>query len=150
MGRRYVSFTLGSGCYCIPVDQVLQILRHENLLEVPKAPPFVEGVINIRGSIIPVVNLRQRLEIAPEQREKKKERIVVTQLENRSYGLAVDDVREIVEIEDAEIQPEAASLFGARAAFIRGIAQRNETLYLVLDLPRVFAAGRDAPGAAQG
>ena len=64
MRKRYVSFSLAGGRYCIPVDQVLQILRLEDLIEIPKPPPYVEGVINLRGDIIPVVSLRARLEIA--------------------------------------------------------------------------------------
>ncbi len=65
MRKRYVSFSLAAGSYCIPVDQVMQILRRENLIEVPKAPPFVEGVLNLRGDIIPVIDLRARLDISP-------------------------------------------------------------------------------------
>jgi purine-binding chemotaxis protein CheW len=155
MGKRYVSFSLASGSYCIPVDQVLQILRLENLLEIPKPPPYVEGVINLRGDIIPVVNLRQRLEIAPQEpaaqgADTRKRRIIIARVGTRSYGLAVDDVREIVDIEDAGITSDATMLFGARADFILGIARREEHLYMLLDLSRVFSAGREAPGTLAG
>jgi purine-binding chemotaxis protein CheW len=154
MGKRYVSFSLASGSYCIPVDQVLQILRLENLLEIPKPPPYVEGVINLRGDIIPVVNLRQRLEIAPQEpaagADTRKRRIIIARVGTRSYGLDVDDVREIVDIEDAGITSDATMLFGARAEFILGIARREEHLYMMLDLSRVFSAGREAPGTLAG
>jgi chemotaxis signal transduction protein len=62
----------------------------------------------------------------------------------------VDEVREIVDIEESGITHDATTLFGARADFIRGIARRDESLYLMLDLPRVFAVGRDVPGALPG
>jgi purine-binding chemotaxis protein CheW len=138
------------------VNQVLQILRRENLIEIPKPPPYVEGVINLRGNIIPVVNLRARLEIGHgekgEHREPdpRKRRIIITRVGNRSYGLDVDEVREIVDIAESGITQDAISLFGARADFIRGIARKDESLYLMLDLPRVFAVGRDVPGARAG
>ena len=64
MGKRYVSFSLADVRYCIPVDEVMQILRLENLIAIPKPPPYVEGVINLKGDIIPVVSLRTRLEIS--------------------------------------------------------------------------------------
>lgn len=140
MGRRYVSFTLGSGRYCVPVDEVLQILRHENVMEIPKAPPFVEGVINLRGDVVPVVNLRERLSV-PKEAEAKKPRIVVTQVEGRMYGLAVDEVRDVVEIDDAAVHDDQASPFGVRSEFIRGIAKRGDSLYMVLDLPGIFRSG---------
>ncbi|MGA2480631.1 MAG: chemotaxis protein CheW [Spirochaetia bacterium] len=156
MGKRYVSFSLASGSYCIPVDQVLQILRLENLLEIPKPPPYVEGVINLRGEIIPVVNLRERLEIAPQEHaapkggDGRKRRVIIARLGTRSYGLDVDEVREIVDIDDAGITSDATMMFGARADFIIGIARRDEHLYMLLDLARVFSAGRDVPGALTG
>ncbi len=140
MGRRYVSFTLGSGRYCVPVDEVLQILRYENLMEIPKAPPFVDGVINLRGDVVPVVNLRERLAVAKEA-EAKKPRIIVTQVEGRTYGLAVDEVREVVEIDDAAVHEDPSSPFAARSQFIRGIARRGDSLYMVLDLPGVLRGG---------
>jgi purine-binding chemotaxis protein CheW len=156
MGERYVSFSLANGHYCVPVNQVLQILRRENLIDIPKPPPYVEGVINLRGNIIPVVNLRARLEIGHgekgEHREpdSRKRRVIVTRVGNRSYGLDVDEVREIVDIDESGISQDATSLFGARADFVRGIARKDESVYLMLDLPRVFAVGRDVPGPVAG
>jgi purine-binding chemotaxis protein CheW len=124
----------------VPVDEVLQILRYENLMEIPKAPPFVEGVINLRGDVVPVVNLRERLAVAKEAGAKKP-RIVVTQVEGRTYGLAVDEVREVIEIDDAAVHEDQASPFAARSQFIRGIAKRGDSLYMILDLPGVFRGG---------
>ena len=156
MNKRYVSFSLANGRYCVPVDQVLQILRLENLMEIPKAPPYVEGVVNLRGEIIPVVSLRQRLEIAREDRGERREpdarkrRVIIARVGTRSYGLDVDEVREIVEIDDASISTEATTMLGVRAEFILGIARRDNSLYILLDLPRVFSAGRDLPAQLSG
>ena len=158
MRTRYVSFSLASGRYCIPVDQVIQILRLENLIEIPKPPPYVEGVLNIRGEIIPVVSLRTRLGIgvaageasAPAAADQRKRRVIVTRLGNRSYGLDVDEVREIVDIEEGGITSDATTLLGVRADFMLGIAQREESVYIVLDLSRVLGIQRDLPGALAG
>jgi purine-binding chemotaxis protein CheW len=153
MGRRYVSFSLGEGRYCMPVEQVLQIMRLETLIEIPKPPPYVEGVINLRGDIIPVVNLRARLGVAdPEKKadrrdvDPRKRRVIIARLEGRSYGLDVDEVRDIVDIDEAGITSEATTMFGTRAEFVTGIARAEAGLYVVLDLGRVLGTGRELPG----
>jgi purine-binding chemotaxis protein CheW len=147
MGKRYVSFSLAAGRYCIPVDQVIQILRLENLIAIPKPPPFVEGVINLRGDIIPVVNLRQRLEVpgvvASKDGDSRKRRVIIARLGTRSYGLDVDEVTEIVDIDEAGISSDATSVFGGRAEFVSGIARRGDSLYIVLDLTRIFTVTRE-------
>jgi len=153
MNKRYVSFSLAGGRYCIPVDQVLQILRLENLMEIPKAPPYVEGVVNLRGDIIPVVGLRQRLEIQREDRREpdpRKRRIIIVRVGTRSYGLDVDEVREIVEIDDSSVATDATTVLGVRAEFVTGIARRDDSMYILLDLPRVFSAGRDLSAQLPG
>jgi purine-binding chemotaxis protein CheW len=156
MRKRYVSFSLAGGRYCIPVDQVLQILRLEDLIQIPKPPPYVEGVINLRGDIIPVVSLRARLEItggeaaAPGAQDQRKRRVVITRVGGKPYGLDVDEVREIVEIDEGGITTDATTMFGVRADFLLGIAQREEGVYMVLDLPRVLGTSRDLPGALAG
>jgi len=156
MRKRYVSFSLAGGRYCIPVEQVLQILRLEDLIEIPKPPPYVEGVINLRGDIIPVVSLRARLEIAGGEAagrgapDRRKRRVVITRVGGKPYGLDVDEVREVVEIEEEGITTDATTMFGVRADFLLGIARREEGVYMVLDLPRVLGTSRDLPGALAG
>jgi purine-binding chemotaxis protein CheW len=156
MRKRYVTFSLGESRYCVPVDQVLQILRLEDLIAIPKPPPFVEGVINLRGDIIPVVSLRARMEItggAPTARgipDQRKRRVVIIRVDSKPYGLDVDEVREIVDIDDEGITTDATTMFGVRADFLLGIARRDEGVYLVLDLPRVLGTARELPGGLAG
>jgi len=154
MGTRYVSFRLAAGRYCVPVDQVIQIVRLENLIEIPKPPPFVEGVINLRGDIIPIVNLRTRLEIGSTGEnavpDVRKRRVVVTRVGSRSYGLDVDEVREIIDIPEGGITSDATTLLGAHADFLLGFARREQGIYMVLDLPRVLGVGHEMPGSLTG
>ncbi len=150
MSKRYVSFVLGSGRYCVPVDQVMQILRPDGILRTPETPPFVAGAITLHGEVIPVIRLAARLGLGGEaaQVEASRARIVVTRVGSRTAGLAVDDVREIVEIDEMQIRPEHGEFPAAHADLIKGEAQRGQDLFLVLDLPRVLGAGRDLQGAA--
>jgi purine-binding chemotaxis protein CheW len=144
MGSRYVSFILGDGRYGIPVDQVVQILRHENVLDIPKAPRFVVGVVNLSGVIVPVVDLRERFGIARSQ-DRKKERIVVTTQAGRTCGFLVDEVRELVEFEEGDIRKDEGTERGARPEFISAMAKRGDALVLFLDLQRVLSTAEDKP-----
>ncbi len=135
-GGRFVSLLLGATGFCIPVDQVLQIVRRENVLGIPKAPPFVTGVINLRGDVVPVIDLHVRLGI-PDVGGRRK-RIVVVGLGSRSYGLMVDEVREIVEAAEDELVEEPS----ARSEFTRGFIRRGEGSLHVLDLSRIVSQDR--------
>ena len=167
MGNRFVSFSLGDGRYCVPVGQVVQILRLEGLMEIPKPPPFVEGVISLRGDIIPVVNLKARLGVPPATRageDNRKRRVIIAHLEGRYYGLDVDEVRDIVDINPAGIAQDATTLFGARAEFIAGLAHADAGptradagpthadagLWVILDLVHVLGIRREIPGGLPG
>jgi len=150
MRKRYVSFALGGGRYCVPVEHVLQIMRLEGLIEIPKPPPFIMGVLNLRGDIIPVVSLRTRLELPADKGPRagpdpRRRRVVITRVNGKPYGLDVDEVREIVEIDENGITTDATNVLGGRADFLLGIARREEGLYMVLDLPRVLGTARDLP-----
>jgi purine-binding chemotaxis protein CheW len=129
-------------------------VRLENLIGIPKPPPFVKGVMNLKGDIIPVVDLRARLGIpgaaGPVEADPRRRRVVITRVGGRSYGLDVDEVREIAEIEDAGVTADTVTMAGVRADFLLGLARRGEELYMVLDLARLFAAGRDVPGIPAG
>lgn len=144
MGARYVSFILGGGKYCVPVGQIVHIMRHENVLDIPKAPRFVAGVVNLRGDIIPVIDLRERFGIAKPQ-DKKRERIIVISQSGRTYGLLVDEVRELVDIPDGEITRDAGAAFGERPEFIRAAARSGDSLVFFLDVERVLSTDGGKP-----
>jgi purine-binding chemotaxis protein CheW len=135
-GGRFVSLLLGATGFCIPVDQVLQIVRRENVLGIPKAPHFVTGVINLRGDVVPVIDLHARLGI-PDVGGRRK-RILVVGLGTRSYGLMVDEVMGIVEAAEDEIVegPSACS------EFTRGFMKRGEGSLHILDLTRIVSQER--------
>jgi len=144
MTRSYVAFSVAATRCCIPVEQVMQILRPENVLEVPKTPAFVEGVINLHGDILPVIDLRKRLGLAvpASPTDARRKRIVAVRFGQRSYGLDVDEIREIVELDDSAVQPQGAELLGDRGQFVSAVANPEAGAILVLDLARVLDAGR--------
>jgi purine-binding chemotaxis protein CheW len=154
MTTHYVSFLLGADRYCVPVDEVVQIVRPEGILRVPKAPSFISGVINIRGDVIPVIDLKARLGVRGTSerdsaggRSASRARIIVITAGNRSFGLAVDEVREIVDIDESLDRTEMPLENPARAPFIHGAAAHDGGTFLILDLLRVISVSRDLASA---
>lgn len=151
MSTRFVAFTVGSTRYCLPIDEVRQIVRHENVTSVPQAPRFVEGVINLRGEVVPVIGMRERLGVVGEEGPRKSRLIIVTQA-GRAYGLHVDDVREIVDVPDADISAAGLDVLGPGSPHVRGVARVQDQLLVVLDLTALLAGSRPAgpaPAAAR-
>lgn len=142
MGCRYVCFTVGNSRYGIPVDSVVQIISYDRVTDVPTAPPFVEGVLNLRGDVIPIINIRERFGL-PRIEVTRKSRVIVISNQERNYGLLVDGVREIVELSKEAIEPEATSVFGMKADFVRGIARDQDKLILIPDIFKILATPAD-------
>jgi len=138
MGKKYVVFQIGEGHYAIPLTEVSQIIRHENVTDVPTAPPFVEGVINIGGEVIPVINLRSRFSLSAAEITRKN-RVIIVQRQDSRYGVLVDSVREILDLDENSIAPEAASVFGMKAEFVRGIAKIRDNVLVLLDIFKVLS-----------
>jgi purine-binding chemotaxis protein CheW len=128
-----VVFELGDERYGLDIATVYEIIRHQPITAVPQAPGFVEGVINLRGKIIPVVNLRDRFGMA-EYALTKASRIVVCDVAGTRVGLVVDGVSEVLMIaaEAIEATPDVAA--GNEAAYLRGIAKLGDRLIILLDL----------------
>ena len=138
MGEKYVVFQIGEGNYSIPLKEVFQIIRYENLTGVPTAPPFVDGVINVGGDVIPVVNLRARFSL--ERGEvTRKNRVIIVQKQEVRYGILVDSVREILDLDRDNVASEAASVFGMKSEFVRGIVKIRDYILVLLDIFKVLS-----------
>ena len=123
--------------YGLDIAKVFEIIRHQPITPVPRAPSFVKGVINLRGRIIPVVDLRDRFGM-PEAEPTKETRIVVAESSSTRVGLIVDGVSEVLLLrtESVETTPEVAA--GADAEYLRGIAKLGDRLVLLLELDGLF------------
>jgi len=123
--------------YGLDIAKVFEIIRHQPITAVPRSPRFVKGVINLRGRIIPVVDLRERFGM-PAVEPTKETRIVVAESATTRVGLIVDSVSEVllVPTEAVEATPEVAA--GADAEYLRGIANLGDRLVLLLELAGLF------------
>jgi len=140
---RYLTFKLGEEIFALNVLQVLEVLDVCAITKVPRAPDFMRGIINVRGTVIPVLDLRMKFGM-PKAEETLDTRIIVMQLElsedTTVIGAIADAVHEVMEIEPDQIEPPPKIGGRWRTEFINGIGKRNEEFIIILDVDRVFSA----------
>lgn len=133
-----VVFRIGKELYGVDIASVQEIVRVPAVTEVPDAPVFLEGVINLRGRIVPVIDLRKRLRL-PAAGRTKSTRVLITEVEGRVVGLLVDAASEVLKIliESIEGPPEMISAIGVE--YIVGVAKVEDRLIILLDLKKVLS-----------
>jgi purine-binding chemotaxis protein CheW len=136
--RQLVVFQLGAEFYGVEIARVHEIIRLQTVTRVPRAPVFVEGVINLRGKVIPVVDLRRRFGL-PLADHTRASRIVVVELGDQVVGVVVDGVSEVLRVNGATVEPPSPVVAGVDSEYIHGIAKLDERLVILLDLDRVLA-----------
>lgn len=137
MEMQLVVFSLAGEDFGVPIAQVREINRLVPITAVPKAPPSVLGIINLRGHVIPVLSLRERFGFARSESDEAT-RIVVSDIGEGTVGFVVDAVTEVLRMDDSAVEPAPESVAGVDAAFIKGIGKVDERLIIVLDLEKVF------------
>jgi len=134
-----VSFALGSEEYGVDIAQVQEINRMVTVTHVPQAARFVEGVINLRGRLIPIIDLRTRFGMERAERTKNT-RIVVTEIGSKRLGMVVDSVSEVLRIPVEQIEDAPDLGAGVDTEYIRGLGKLDDRLIILLDLGRVISA----------
>lgn len=132
-----ITFMLGKEEYAVPILQIQEINRLVEITKVPRSPEFVEGVINLRGKVIPVVDLRKRFGL-PETAIAESSRIVVVNISRKLYGLIVDSVSGVLHIPQDGVETPPGVVVGIDTEYIRGIGQVGEKLIILLDINKVL------------
>ena len=135
--RTYVAFVLDREEYGLPVESVREVLRVGELTRVPQAPPHIRGVTNVRGSILPVVEIRTRIGLDPLD-PGPAARVVVLEIGERALGLLVDRVTRVAKVRLSEIEPPPAEVVTARTDYVVGVAKRSDGLLILLDPGRTL------------
>jgi len=133
-----VTFMVGNEEFAIPILSVQEINRMMDITRVPQSPPFIEGVINLRGKIIPVMDLRKRFSVEPSS-EASDSRIIVVEVANRVIGFTVDRVNEVLRIDSAIIEPPPSMVSGVDSEYVRGVGKLEDRLLILLNLVRLFS-----------
>ncbi|MEW6109662.1 MAG: chemotaxis protein CheW [Nitrospirota bacterium] len=121
----------------VPINQVYEIIRIGSITTVPNAPSYMEGVINLRGRVLPVLNLRKRLGL-PEKESNKESRIIVTEINNKVVGLLVDAVSHVIKVPPELIENAPEEVIEVDTDYITGVAKLEDRLVILLDLEKLL------------
>lgn len=135
--QQLVVFDLSTESYGVDIGEVREIIRLQEITKVPRTPEFVEGVINLRGGVIPVIDLRKRFDL-PIADETRDNRIVVVDIGGQNIGVIVDAVTEVLRISVGSIEPPASVITTAESEYLLGIAKLDDRLIILLDLKQVL------------
>ncbi len=137
-GRQIVAFSLGSEVYGVDIEKVREIIPIQKIVPVPRAPDFVEGIINLRGKVIPVLDLRKHFGFAKKEYSTE-QRIVLTESDGESIGVIVDSVSTVLRISQDSVEGPAPVITGGEVDYIQGIAKVNDSLIVLLDLTLIIS-----------
>jgi purine-binding chemotaxis protein CheW len=133
-----VVFSLGREEFAVEVTQVREIMRMEEITRMPKSPHFVEGIINLRGQIIAVIDLAKRLNIEAQERGGDT-RIIVVEAGDVKVGMIVDSVSEVLRVDAGALEPSPTLATDVSAAFLTGVIKHDNRLIILLDLTKVLS-----------
>ena len=135
--RKYVVFKLDEEEYGIDIMRVKEVTEFVEVTKVPNTPHFVEGIINLRGEITPIINLKKRFS-KPEETANIAHRVLVLNLEDKLVGFMVDDASQVITMDDSQIQETPAIIAGEDKKYIEGIGKLEERMVIILDLVQVL------------
>ena len=143
MEDQLVVFELADEHYGVDIAAVEGIIKMQTITSVPHAPSFVEGVTNLRGSVLPVLDLRKRFGM-PKTDYTSETRIVVVEMGGNSVGMVVDGVSEVLRVPENAVEPPSPLVTSVDSAFITGIAKVEDRLVILLDLSKVLSTKESA------
>ena len=132
-----VGFQLGNEEYGIDILKVQEINRVTEITKIPQSPEFIEGVINLRGNVIPIIDLRKRFHM-PEREHDRQTRIVVGEIEERTVGFIVDAVSEVIRLPSNTVEPPPEIVSDEKAAYILGVGKLEDRLLMLLDIDKIL------------
>ena len=134
-----VTFSIGGEEFGVDILKVMEIIRTMEITKVPRAPDFVEGVINLRGKVIPIIDLRRRFGLAPRGHDKNT-RIIVIEINNIIVGFVVDAVSEVLRIPASTVEPPPPVVAGVESDYVSGVGKLQDRLLIMLDLDRLLSS----------
>jgi purine-binding chemotaxis protein CheW len=134
-----VSFELNGQPFGAPLSGIQEIIRHPGVVKVPRTPDFIEGIINLRGHVIPVIDIKRRFGM-PSGESTQSSRIIVAELAGAKAGLEVDSVSRVLSVSDAVFEKAPAIVSGISERFISGVVKSRDGMLIVLELDHILSA----------
>ncbi|KAF2959802.1 MULTISPECIES: chemotaxis protein CheW [unclassified Thermotoga] len=139
MELKVVTFKLGNQVFGVDIMKVESIVEVERIVPVPETAEYIEGVMNLRGRIIPVVNLRKKFKM-PDIDDKKKAKIIVSMVKDTLIGFLVDDVSEVLTLTESDIEQPPQNLAGKGKSYILGFAKVRDDIVIILNIEEVLTS----------
>lgn len=136
--NQFITFQVGDEEYGVDILQVQEIIRYMEPTKIPNSPKMIKGVINFRGEIIPVIDMRKRLEL-PERKYDHFSVIIVLEVETRIMGIVVDQISGLTAFTDEEVQETSHLSTGLKAEFVKGLGNHNGQLIILLNVAQVLS-----------
>jgi len=133
-----VSFKIGDEEFGVDILKVQEINKMMQITKVPNSPEFVDGVVNLRGRIIPVIDIRARLNL-PRKEHDKNTRIIVVEIEGKTIGFIVDEVNEVLRIPESITEPPPEMVAGIDSSYITAVGKLEDRLLILLELEKIFS-----------
>lgn len=135
--RKFAIFKIGDELFGIGIEKVVEILKVQKIFAVPGLPEFLSGVINVRGRIVPVMDLRLRFSMEPSG---NKERIIIARYGKEKIAFLVDDIREILALSEEEIGTPPSIFKGFRTEYLTGLGRQGETIIILLHVDNLLTS----------
>ncbi|MCX7698231.1 MAG: chemotaxis protein CheW [Candidatus Goldbacteria bacterium] len=139
MEKKVVGFKLKDEEFAFDIMKVVEIIKLKEITEVPTAPDFIEGVINLRGKIIPVIDLRKRFNVDIEERDRKYRIVILEFGKMQNVGIIVDEVTKVLTVTDEQLLPVPQTVSQAGAKYIESIIKIDDKIIILLDIEKIFS-----------
>ncbi len=136
-----VTFRIGTEIFGVPISSVQEIVRVPQITRIPQSPEFVEGVVNLRGRIIPVIDMHKRLGRQRSDSEGRdiKNRILVVEAGRMLIGVIVDAVEEVIKLSEERVEAAPAMVAGIDNQYLKGIGKLEEHLLILIDIEKILS-----------
>ena len=137
IGIKVVTFYIGEELFAIDINHIDMVVDYNKAIKIPEAIDYIEGIVNIRGEVMPLINLRKKF-VLPDFEDKSKAKIIIVKIDNQKIGLLVDDVKEVTSVEQSEIN-ETPDLEGVKVDYLSGIIKKGDTMILLVDVLKLLS-----------
>lgn len=134
-----IIFSINNVEYAIDISNIIEIIQFMSLSPLPNAPDFIEGVINLRGKVIPIVDLRVRFQSFIRENTRKT-KIMIASIQDKEIGLIADTVTDIIGISAGQIEPTLPVIHGLKMEYIKGIARLNKRLIVIVNIEKILSS----------
>ncbi len=132
-----INFTVGGDEYAVEIQKVREVINFREITQLPKAPSFVKGIINLRGEVIPVMDLREKFGLSHEGYSPLTN-VVIVEIGRKAVGVVVDNVRHVIRVAPSDLAPSPPFIGGLSGRYVNGVAKLGERLIVVLDMDKIL------------